>query len=599
MATINSLSPELLEQIFDYAVGDSDKFKYSKLSPTSEIFDTRPSTKSLLLVNKTFYATAQRLHNRHKHLIIRQENGDGDSERSMNFIAALLHDPSKRDILRSIRTLTVTCGLKRRSELLDSSTYEQNIEQLGRLVSKIPKLLTLTFKGDLPIPLTLLETLEKHQPQCHLHIEDWHRTRADMDHNDVTEIALANSPNLRSITTELWGDGNTRLDLRKFTLKRIVSQSPHLESVEIKEGTFGCFWRSYSPQERVEMEQLGAFFTTSKPSPNNIKGLKSRGGDHVKLLEDVTEMTKLESLDLGWSPNFDFFSSRSTSEVFQSSRLRFENLKHLAVEMGHWYDPRTFLPETYLRDFLAVCPPLESLKITDRRGRVDLSIILDNHGHSLRKLHLHESERTEIDGIPSDCNFLSLEEIRDVRKSCPELQEFAVDMERNSGRDSTKKILEEVAQFEKVHTLTLHFPLGLVKMASSPAPPKGPLLLEFRDPVPSDYVAVDPFNCRQAHSWLENTYSFLQHQRRKNNFLPFKELRVNLGEWERQPPMGLPASWECLEGRNKRCFILTGSETDGYSDKVEIRTLRLMDMFEEKSVKEEREVRTVVGWRGL
>jgi hypothetical protein len=75
-----------------------------------------------------------------------------------------------------------------------------------------------------------------------------------------------------------------------------------------------------------------------------------------------------------------------------------------------------------------------------------------------------------------------------------------------------------------------------------------------------------------------------------------KELRITLGEWERQPPMGLAAGWECFEGRNKRCFILTRSQRDDCSDMVEIRTLRLDDINDENSVKEERVLRKIPDW---
>src|ERR1700694_2878263 len=111
MATINSLSPELLEQIFEYVAADSDKFKYLQLSSTSEIFDTGPTIHPLLLVNKSFYASAQRIHNRHKHLIIREEGGDGSTQETLKFISELLQDPLKIEVLKGIRDLTITCEL--------------------------------------------------------------------------------------------------------------------------------------------------------------------------------------------------------------------------------------------------------------------------------------------------------------------------------------------------------------------------------------------------------------------------------------------------------------------------------------------------------
>jgi hypothetical protein len=594
MAIINSLSPELLEQIFEYVAAASDKFRYLQLSSTSEIFDTRSTVQPLLLVNKSFYASAQRLHNRHKHLIVRDEDGDGDTQKTLQFMSEVLHDPLKRDALNSIHDLTITCQLYRGrgwmgpGESATGSASEQYMDQMATIISRIPKLRNLTFQGDHPISLSLLRVLEEHHPQCHLHIRDWRRKSADLDHNDVAEIALAHSPNLRTITAELWGDGNTGLDLRKFALRRIVLLSPHLERVDVKEGTFGCFWRSYSAQERARMDELGAHFTTGTPSGNNIKSLTSRGGDHVRMLEDVTGIGELESLDIGCIPNFNFFCPLT-------GRPRFRNLKHLAVEMGHWYEPRMLHPETYLQDFLAVCSPLESLRITDPRGRVKLSVILDNHGRVLRKLHLHESERKQSDESPDDyC--LSLDQIREVRRKCPELREFSVDMERAPDPGQTGEMLKELARFERLEKPTLYFPLDLLHMASALDSRDAPSSLEAQGSVPATCVPADPFNRKHTCSWLENIYSFLLYQRRVNNLPPFKELCVKLGEWERQPPMGLPSSWQCLEGRHKRCFVLKPSARHDATDKIEVRVLALQDLYEDKSVKEERELREAVDW---
>jgi hypothetical protein len=270
--------------------------------------------------------------------------------------------------------------------------------------------------------------------------------------------------------------------------------------------------------------------------------------------------------------------------------------------MGFWYGPRyesrSSPPNNSIQDFLARCSPLKNLHLTDRRGRVDLSAILDNHGPTLRKLHLHDSERVtaESDGKPY-YHSLSIEEIREVRKRCPELEEFTVDLDCNPTGNSTKETLEELARFEKVQKLTLYLPLGLMDMSryANPTSLLG-FRLRFRDALPFDYFPADPFNRKQYSSWLENLYSFLLYQKRVNKTVPLREVHIKLGEWERQPPMGLAAGWECFEGRNKRCFILRESDRDDCLDKVLIRTLRLDDINDERSVKEERELRRIPDW---
>jgi hypothetical protein len=109
---------------------------------------------------------------------------------------------------------------------------------------------------------------------------------------------------------------------------------------------------------------------------------------------------------------------------------------------------------------------------------------------------------------------------------------------------------------------------------------KSPLLIDFRDPLLSDYLRSNPFNRRQSASWLESIYSFLVYQRRIHKTVPLKELHIKLGEWERQPPMGLRSGWAHLKGRNKRYFILTQCERYDYSDKLKMRKPCLEDIYE-------------------
>jgi hypothetical protein len=105
------------------------------------------------------------------------------------------------------------------------------------------------------------------------------------------------------------------------------------------------------------MAERGTLFTTSKPSQNNIKSLKSRGGSHVEVMEDIADMRKLESLDVGTIYDSALFLPWSYRKP------RFESLKHLSVQMGFWYDPRYERRPSPLnssiQDFLARCSPVE------------------------------------------------------------------------------------------------------------------------------------------------------------------------------------------------------------------------------------------------
>ena len=213
MASINSLSFELLEQILNYVVGDSATVK-GHLSSTSEIFDTRPFPQYLLLVNKAFYAVAQRLHNQHIRLTIRSERGDKDTQRTLQLIQFALNGSLNADFLNNIRHLTITCEERKtpwqassHPQPLEHALYPRYIEQLAAIIPKLSNLKSVTFRSEHNISMQLLRALENHHPQCHLHIRDYRNTPGSHSTNP-TEISLENSPNLRSITVQLksgWG----------------------------------------------------------------------------------------------------------------------------------------------------------------------------------------------------------------------------------------------------------------------------------------------------------------------------------------------------------------------------------------------------------
>jgi hypothetical protein len=110
-----------------------------------------------------------------------------------------------------------------------------------------------------------------------------------------------------------------------------------------------------------------------------------------------------------------------------------------------------------------------------------------------------------------------------VWNRCPELEEFAVDLDRYLTFKATYKILPELARFEKLQKLTLYLPLGLIDMPSH-LKPLFPYLRQFH-PVSDDY-----FDRTKFAAWLESIYSFLLHRKQVNNIVPLKELRIKLGE---------------------------------------------------------------------
>jgi hypothetical protein len=67
----------------------------------------------------------------------------------------------------------------------------------------------------------------------------------------------------------------------------------------------------------------------------------------VKMLEDVTDTRKLETLDLGWARDSDIF-------FMPSNRIRFENLKRFLCKLDGGM-ALAMIPQTHLFETSSLC----------------------------------------------------------------------------------------------------------------------------------------------------------------------------------------------------------------------------------------------------
>jgi hypothetical protein len=186
-------------------------------------------------VSKIFYGSVHPLRDRHQIFTFKEDMKDQSSRRSHEILTSLLTDPARKHILFSIRSISVLSiqkpGNWRVSTLYDRSYRESHENKwllIADLLSKIPNLREFTLHGTDHLSAPLLESLKKYQPQAHLHIENWRRIEDNEDHKNAAEIALACSPNLRSLRARLLNT-TSAIDLRQVALKRIVVLSPKLE----------------------------------------------------------------------------------------------------------------------------------------------------------------------------------------------------------------------------------------------------------------------------------------------------------------------------------------------------------------------------------
>lgn len=220
------------------------------------------------------------------------------TQSSSHSIKELLEGTAKNHVLGNIRFVTLeTPG---RSEYLitrplgnlppSTEDLEARYVDVVELIKKLPNLKGLTFKCHDRVPIIMIDALQQYHPHASLHVHGWIRIRDDEDHKNPAELALANSPNLRSISASIWRDDAVG-DLRIPAFKRIIALAPNLESVSVLEGSSG----SVMPLEMLQEDQLrqrSELFRPDTPSPNSIKSRMTNS--HTKMPFSSTELRSKE-----------------------------------------------------------------------------------------------------------------------------------------------------------------------------------------------------------------------------------------------------------------------------------------------------------------
>lgn len=435
---------------------------------------------------------------------------------------------------------------------------------LCSLVNAIPHLKSFTCQGVIypgtdQLPTCLIEAIKEYHPRAHLHVQNWTRVRDDEDHNNEAELALATSPNLRSIQATLW-TAVSGFDFKPAALKRIISLAPNLESVDISEASSGCLIQRFTLELLMEQERLSKLFEIAEMSNSSLKSVKCRASSFFYVLKDVIDLSKLEILDIDYIPGATFFKDDGPVGKFSS-------LKHLSTALGPSIQFDLGELGTTLGSFLMYCNPLESLSLTNRCGRISLPTVLANNGPALRSLSLHETE-TSILGEPRET--LHLTQIEEIRRMCPLLEDLTLDLDRASSPDSKKAILSKLAKFPRLSVIRIYFDLGIAEEAA-----RTPWVFLDEDEAEAEVAAhqANPFHPFKDTCWLENIWSFLRNDKKEHGTVPLRELHIKVGEWEREIGAGYPAGWIIWESSNRRYYIATASERDDLPNEISVQVM--------------------------
>ncbi|KAJ9610219.1 hypothetical protein H2200_004996 [Cladophialophora chaetospira] len=189
-----------------------------------------------------------------------------------------------------------------------------------------------------------------------------------------------------------------------------------------------------------------------------------------------------ESLDY-WARFVDLSSLESFkcsrgsiySSYFQRASQLLTNLKHVSLNLNS--QERNEETSAAIEHYIATCPPLLTLSLWSWRGGVSLSTIFNQHGTTLTALHLHERE----DDWYTLRDTLSLEELRLIRESCPQLKDFTFDLNRVSRQldlEDYQNTTDELREF-RLNSLQIYLDCGLPWLAAPDRgdfqnPPRGP-----------------------------------------------------------------------------------------------------------------------------
>jgi hypothetical protein len=288
-------------------------------------------------------------------------------------------------------------------------------------------------------------------------------------------------------------------------------------------------------------------------SSNSIRSLRSRGAYHTIFLKDVTDISKLHTIDVGYLGG-DIISLR---DHWQRDNL--PQLKRLSFALNDSAGREVY--ET-MNLFLQTCSPLQKLSVTDGANYIPLSTI-SLHGVTLRSLILHEVESASSNVSRS----ISVQEVQWLSESCKLLEDITIDAGKISTGQSLNEILSTLAIFPLLTTIRIYISLGVAEEAA-----RTPHLFLDDDETLAEIEAhrSKPFNPIEDSCWLENAWALLRYNKKKNCSRPLKELHVKVGEWEREMSGGYPAGWVIWEAANRRYFTATPHERDDRPDDINV-----------------------------
>lgn len=578
MASIYSLGPDILLGILRY------------------LDDESPLTikRSVVLVNKQLYATAQLVTHRRKTIIYHLQT----QLMTQNKIREWLKDPF---VLRNIRQLTLkgtSCEIVDRppQQTSEQADLKSMWIPIIELMTKVTRLVKVEF--DFPgaeFPLAMLEALQTYHPQVQLYVWSYYRD-AELDHTDAAEQALSVSPILRGIRTNtLVRGGRFSIDLRIAAFQRIVANAPNLRFASITTGPANRATNHQTPEDYIREQEAAAKFFQNLRGPNtSVRKLTLDGFALNKTT--LAEWGKYVSL-----PHLtDLKCSRGLPEssYFQVAPSLLTNLKHVSLNLTsanqHGFMSTATLT-SLVNGYLATCAPLETLSLWGWMFIVSFDNIM-KHGPTLKRLELHERETLDADFRRY---LLSVEEVRHIRNECPRLEYLTLDMDREDvdwhrDLDQHKEMLDEISQFgTRLQRMNIYLDLGIANLVDGAHGPRTSRQDRNTDSLgnstnvsPDEDIGDTAPNSTTAYDY-KGPFHPLSHVEMKQHAQQLwkmifgdpartgpRELDVKWGEWERKIDRIRPTRWATWEQAHKAYLRVRPHERDDRPGEAVVRVQR-------------------------
>ncbi|KAL0072664.1 hypothetical protein AAF712_000427 [Marasmius tenuissimus] len=368
------------------------------------------------------------------------------------------------------------------------------------LISRIKNLREMVFDCGERFPPTLLDTLHHYHPSSHLRIRNWTRLSANTRCGDPGEEALARSPCLRALHAVVYSGGR----LSDFTIPafvRIISLAPNIDSVALE--THPPFLGGAFSVADEELEEETRERKRFDAGSAIVKNLKDISWDHLELrtLLQWTEFCNLSRLQALVVGNLDCDVLRHCT-----ANLTFNGLKRLSFRSSIYsislgtLSPVEF--ENTVTNFLWSLPPLESLTITAGGSKIDLIRLLLRHGHTLRRLSLHDVEGA----FRKRRSALTPEEVEALRVGAPSLEHLELDIDRTHDGSWEADFYSLISDFPRLVRIAFFYDVGLHVIEEPPEVRRTYARCYF--PVDSSFGevvwrAVQPKGADPQHSRLE------------------------------------------------------------------------------------------------